>query len=282
MLRAAFSALFLGVALITVSAGPPRGTHFRQTPTAPSVALLKALGAAQRSLVTDLVWIRAIAVSAKMRDPADGKALIEWCRVVAALDPRFPWSYLVGGLLGQMTYDGKNYNVKEAAAMLEQGMRALPDDHRFAMYLAYNQLMLQKDALAAAATLQRGSSAPRAPPYMAQLATRLFAQEGSFDAARAFASALTQSADPETRAFFEYRLLEIARDERLARVRDAVERYSAARLRLPASVQALIDEGFLSGAPLDPLGGTIRVNPETGAVTTDSGEPLRALFPIDP
>lgn len=282
MVRAALGVLSLAVALIGASVAPPRSTRFRQTPTPPNVSVLKALGASQRALVTDLIWIRAIAVSATMRDPADGLALIQWCGVVADLDPSFSWAYLVGGLLGHMTYGDKQFNVEPAAALLERGTRALPNDHRFAVYLAYNQLMLQQQPLAAAATLMRGSRAPNAPAFLAQLATRLYSQEGRFDVARDFARQLSEAQDPETREFFSHRLLEIARDEELARVRDAVERYSAAKLAVPPSLEALVAEGFLRSLPFDPLGGRFRLDPVTGAVSASSGEELKQKVPVDP
>ncbi len=246
----------------------------------PNIQLVLALGKSQIPLVADLYWIRSIALTTELRTPNQGKVLIRWCRFVSELDPQFVWPYLLGGLLGVMSTDAQtHYNVNEANELLAAGLERLPDEPRLAIFLSYNQLELQHDSKAAAQTLRRGSMGPRAPPFMAQLATRLMAQSGDFDSAREFAFQLANSQDELSRAFFQRRLQEIERDEGLARAQAAVDTYRAARGRPPESLLQLSLEGFLPEIPVDPLGGTLSIDPVTGIVSSTSGSRLKANIP---
>lgn len=264
---------------LVAMSGPPRQLRVESGSLTPNSQLVRALGKSQLPLVSDLYWIRAISVTTHQRVPADGKDLVAWCRFVTELDPHFVWPYLLGGLLGVMTLGDTHYNVPEANELLEAGLEQLPHEYRLAVYLSFNQLELQHDVSAAAQTLQRGAAAPGAPPFLAQLATRLLAQSGSFDSAKAFAEELAKSDDPLTREFFQHRLKEIERDEGLTRAQAAVGAFQLARGKPPESLLQLSLEGFLAEIPIDPLGGTVSLDPNTGLVSSTSGSRLQANQP---
>lgn len=270
--------MVLAVAVLAATAAPPPGGRINVEPMTPNASVVRALSKSHRSLVADLYWIRAIGITTRQKVPADGKTLIRWCRFVAELDPNFVWPYVMGGLLGTMNLQGTHYNVTEANELLAMGVEQLPDEPRLAVYLSFNQLELLNDVKGAALTLQRGARSPKAPPFMGQLATRLLAQTGAFEAARTFAQQLAQSDDPVTREFFQRRLLEIGRDEAVARAQQAVDDFRAARGHLPASLIQLSLEGFLPELPVDPLGGTLVLD-AAGVVSSTSGHRLEARKP---
>lgn len=266
----------LAVALIAGSVRPPGGTRYFAQAVPPNPELIRLAGRSHLSLVADLFWIRTIATSINLKVPADGLVLIAWAQLVTDLDPQFPWPYLLGGLLGPMSFGDRNYNVAEANALLEKGMAAMPNEFRFPMYLSYNQLHLQGDVAGAAQTLRRGARAPGAPPFMAQLATRLLAQTNAFDAARSFAHELEDSSpDPEVREFFRKRKLEIERDETITRLQAAVDAFHERNGRWPTSLEQLVAEQALMAVPPEPLGGVYYLDAE-GRVQSTSGKRLEA------
>ena len=133
-------------------------------------------------------------------------------------------------------------------------------------------------AAAAAQTLRRGALNPGAPLFMAQLATRLLAQNDDFAAAGAFAEQLEENAtDPEVREVFARRRLEIERDRRLVMLQKAAEAFKAARGQPPQTLMQLLSEGFLTELPEDPLGGQFTLAPD-GTVVSPSGARLEAHF----
>lgn len=272
------SLIVVSVALIAATTSAPTGERYFSQSTPPNAQLLQLLGRSHISMVSDLVWIRAIGLSIDLRVPADGLALIAWCRLATDLDPKFVWPYIFGGLLGTMSYASGDFNVKEAEALLQRGEEQLPNDFRLPLYLSFNQLHLEHDVEAAAQTLRRGARIPGAPTFMALLATRLLAQTNAFDAAHEFAEQLeAQASDPSERAFFQRRRQEIERDERLVLLQHAVDAFRAAKGRVPQTLSEVQAEGFLTEVPVDPLGGQFLLD-ANGAVTATSGARLQAHF----
>lgn len=274
-MRAAVAVLIASVVSTAMLTRPPR-LLLNTEGSIPDARVVRMLARSHLSLVADLYWIRMGSLGIKTNVPADGKYLIAWGQFVTDLDPTLFWAYAMGGLLGGMRFDRDVYNGKEAAALLEKGTHQV-DDPRLFIYLAYTQLDLLNDKKGAALTLQRGSKLKTAPAYFAPLATRLLAQTGDFDAARAFASQLAQSEDPVTREAFTLRLKEIDRENVLVQVDDAVARFKAERGALPASVEALVP-GYLTTAPVDPLGGVIALDAK-GRAQASSGSRLQLFVP---
>lgn len=268
-----------GVSLVAATVNSPGGTRYFTQSVPPNAGIIRALGRSHLSMIADLFWIRAIGTTISLKTPADGKTLIAWCDLVTELDPQFVWPYAMGGLLGPMSFGDTHYNVKEGNALLQRGVDSLPNDYRLPMYLSYNQLHLEHDLKGAAETLQRGARIPGAPVFMAQLATRLLTQTNEFTAATAFAEELEQSSpDPEVRAFFKHRRLEVERDRQLAALQAVIDEYKRVRGFLPATLEQLLDENVLTTLPEDPLGGTFQLDAD-GRVRSSSGERLQVHFP---
>ena len=161
-------------------------------------------------------------------------------------------------------------------------MEKVPNDYRPSLYLAVNQLQMDRDFLGAADTIRRGALIPGAPLMMGQLATRLFAQTSNFAAAEALVRELeASSTDPEAKSLLAQRSQEIERDRRLAVIERAVSTFRAQRGTLPQTLIQLLAEGFLTELPVDPVSGKeFQLQPD-GQVLAPSGE-LRAYFQEDP
>lgn len=155
------------------------------------------------------------------KTPAQGAQLIGWAEFVTALDPKFYWAYVMGGLLGPITVGEKTYNADRAEALLAKGAQ---HTRRFEIFihLAYTQLALRKEPREAAATLKEAATLPGAPSYLGLLATRVLTATGDIDSARTFASAMAQSSNAETREVYQARLQQLDEQEALAAASKAI------------------------------------------------------------
>lgn len=271
------------LALLVMLFDAPRPTHnVRGEARVPNVAVVKWATRPIRSLAVDLYWVRMVNLSAMVTVPWEGKQLIAWAQFLTDLEPTFYHAYAVGGLLGTVDLGERTYNVDEAAALFQKGIAQLPQEPRLPIYLAFLQMELQRDPVAAALTLQRAAKLPSAPPYMGQLATRLMAGAGEFDTAVLFSQTLSDSDDPVTRDFFETRILEIRQEQVLRGIDDAVVRFTSAQGRPPVDLEELQRSGALPGPlPEDPLGGTFYLTPDGARATSREGR-LQAHKPRNP
>lgn len=263
MLRALPIALAL--VLVGLLHEPPRPSHNvrGEANNLPNADLVKFSGKPIISLLTDLFWVRMVNLGGTVRVPWEGKQLVRWGDFITDLDPTFVHAYIMGGLLGTVDVGQETYNLTEAEGLLEKGTRNLPHETRLAIFLAFIYLELEHAPLKAAPVLERAARNPNAPPYLAPLATRLYAQAGAFDAARAFAEAVaSQAGDEETREFFQTRLLEVQQEELLQQIDAAADAFRRAQHREAASIDELVAAGLLPGRPIDPLGGELTLTLE--------------------
>ncbi|PZR06359.1 MAG: hypothetical protein DI536_30260 [Archangium gephyra] len=280
MLRIAL--LAASVAVIAWFHDTPRFTHnVRGQTLLPDQRMVRVLSKPVASMVTDFYWIRMVNLAATAKLPWEGKQVIKWGEFVTDLEPTFFYAYMVGGLLGTIDVGDETWNVDEAVALLDKGMRTLPDEPRLAIYQSFLLLNMKHDPAAAARVLERASKSPRAPAYLAQLATRLYANAGDFDAATEFARQVSENSDDETRAFFTTRLLEIEQEKLLVEVDDAAALFREAHGRAAVDLDELVGAKLLPGVPEDPLGGTISLTPE-GARASSRPSRLRPHQPLLP
>lgn len=244
----------------------------------PNARLARLLGASQLPLLADLFWIRMSALAGSVTTPPVGMALISWADAISQLDSKMFWPYAMGGLLGVVHVGGRAYNAPEAARLLKKGTAEVPDVRLF-IFLAYLQLTQLEEPAEAAHTLQEGARLPGAPPFLAQLATRILASTGRFASAREFALQMLQDPNPDVRATFEYRLKEIEREQSLQQLQDAVADYTHRHQgSAPTSLHDLVDAGLVKDLPIDPLGGEFKIE-RNGTVSATSGERLRLRSP---
>lgn len=106
------------------------------------------------------------------------------------------------------------------------------------------------------------------------------AEAGNPETALAFLDArLRETQDPEMREFFVNRMKEVMIERDIHMLERAVTAYQTAHRSLPATLQALVAEGVLSGLPLEPFGGEYRLDAMTGSVSSSThSERLRTFY----
>ncbi|MEQ1763640.1 MAG: hypothetical protein ABL984_10890, partial [Pyrinomonadaceae bacterium] len=177
------------------------------------------------------------------------------------LDPKFTAAYSFGAIVLP------GIDPTKAIELTEKGIRNNPDHWRLYQYLGYIYWR-QKDYLKAAATYEKGSKIPGAPPFMRQMVAAMNAAGGSRETARAiYAQMLNESEDEQSRSNAQIRLFELDSideveavnkalsdiQERTGRCPDRVsDTFSVIKnVRLPAGNEFQID---VSNNLVDPTG----------------------------
>ncbi len=275
-------ALFLAcVATVGSLSRPPekplRGAD--QFVVLPRPEVLHLFAAPWQSLVADYYWILEVNQLGRAGTAAEHRDVAAFAQLATDLDPLFYVAYYLGGV-GTVFNLGREQwmNVEESTGLIRKGLGVFPRDVKLRFLLGYNLGILRHDALAAAPIFEALSKEPGAPPHLAPLATRLYAEAGEFEAGVAMAEALRDAAtDDETRDFYDQRLKELASERVLQQVDAAVARYRLRTGRPPPDILALVTAGELPALPEDPLGGTLELGPSGLARSTAATYRLRTI-----
>jgi len=245
----------------------------------PRKELVHLLAAPWQQFAADYYWLMEANQLGRAGNAQEYRDVCTYAELATDLDPRFYTAYHFGGVGCVYNLGHEQWmNVDASNALIEKGIRHFPRDARLRFLLGYNLGILMRDAKAAAPIFEALSKEADAPPHLAPLATRLYAESGQFDASTAMARALRDAAqDEETRTFYDRRLQEIAAEQLLQQVDAAIGRFSARTGAPPSDIPALVMAGDLPGLPADPLGGEIVIGPTGRARSTAATFRLRAI-----
>lgn len=269
--------LIAGLTGTAVLSEPPRerdrGDY--RPPLLPRIELLRVLGAGQMQLVTDYFWLQAIQSMGSAGNSFEKERYLDvyyYSDLVTDLDPKFYKVYAFAGNavptnLGRETH----VNVDEGIHILEKGARQFPNDWQINFYYASQLGYLKKEHAKAAEIFARTAKMPGAPPYVAEIASRLLAVHGDFEQAAELVNiAAAHEMDPDTRGILERRKLELEQERMLQRVDAAIARFREREGRLPQSVQELVKHRDLERIPYDPMMGDIIIKEDGRAYSTAS------------
>lgn len=221
----------------------------------PRQELLRVVGAGQLPLVTSYYWIQTIQAVSVAHTEQGYLNVYRLADLVTDLDPRFAYVYRFCGPsipihVGRWVWK----NTHEAEALLRKGIAVSPQNWQLRADLGYILAFLRRDTLRGAAELKAASLLPGAPRRLSEVASRMLAYGGEFDAAIAYTEKLRDSAeDDETKAHYERRILEIEQEILLRKLDGAVARYTERVGHPPDFVWEVTDE-TLPYVPIDPLG----------------------------
>jgi hypothetical protein len=279
-----FAILLVSLAAVALTLTPPErpveGPH--QSPLLPRASLLRVGGRAFIPLLADYYWLQAIQATGKANTEEEYRDIADYAQLVTDLDPDFAYAYEFGSVVVPFNRGRETWrNTQESTALLEKGVAHFPKSTFLRTLLAYNLSVFQKEYARAAQLLEETARLPGAPAYLPFLATRLYAQAGSFEAASAFAAQFAANAsDPDTRAAFEHRSKEIALERILQELDRAVATFRERNGRLPTTVKELVTTGQLTALPVDPLGGDIHLGEDGRTYSTSQEHRLEVYDPI--
>jgi hypothetical protein len=248
----------------------------------PRGAQLRTVALGQRLVLADLYWLKLVQYVGEnfMGHGQRWEALYPLADLVTDLDPRHGYAYQIAG----SNLAGLAHRYGEADAILEKGMRNLPDRWTLYFVSAVNKFLYEGDYAAGAAYARRAAEVGRRP-HLAMLAANLSLvadQQQEYQAAeQILIEALRQVNTPELRADMEERLVKVRTYAILSRLERAQNELVTAQGRRPSSLEELARAAGFPAPPQDPSGGRFEYDPDAGTIRS-SVLGLRKPFRVEP
>ena len=240
----------------------------------PRSSTLRWLSLGHPTLAANLLWLRAVQYVGEPRGDQRGwDKLFPLVDAVTDLDPRHGYAYQVAGTLLP------NYGrVAESNAILEKGLRALPERYILPLLRSFNAFQYDDDWAAAGRFASVAARTPGAPDHVRHYALAFYVKGQRADAAVDFLTQiLAETRDPETRAAVEEQFRQAVLERDLARLDAAVAEWRRRHVTGPLHLQQLVGEGLVPAIPSDPFGGELRI--DEGGVVRSSVNPFRFSRP---
>ncbi len=224
-------------------------------------------------LGADIIWLKIIQV---LGERIVGEKDYEWLYhaldVATTLDTKYIYAYDAGAtVLAELA--GR---VDLSNQLLEKGLEPNPGSWRIPFVLGFNHFFHLGDHLRAADYMARAARVPGfppagPPPYVARLATRLYAQGQNPEVAIEFLEGMLQQTHEDwVRDQLERRKKRVTVERDLQTIERSVQRYIEKNGRNPLSLLDLVVNGVLTRMPIEPYGGEYRLNSKTGEVTSST------------
>jgi hypothetical protein len=217
-------------------------------------------------VAADLLWLNIVQVLGEREvRHADYEWLFHALDVVTTIDPHYTYAHDVGGVvLAELA--GR---VDWSNALLEKGRAANPEAWRLPFQLGFNAFFHQQDYVRAAGYMAIAARLPGRPAYVPELAARLYVEGHRPALALDFLDVMVrQTDDVHVLAQLERRKAEVIVERDLAVLEEAVQAYTARVGRGPETFDALIQAGDLTVLPVEPFGGSYRLDPKRGTVVS--------------
>jgi tetratricopeptide (TPR) repeat protein len=229
----------------------------------------------QRSLASDLYWIRAIQyygghtkdATARVDDalepppalaaraPVAFDLLYPLLDITTTLDPRFNIAYRFGSIFLSETYPHGPGRPDQAVALLEKGLSAMPDKWQYWQDIGFVYYWNVHDYAKAADAFNRGADVPGAPWWLRSLAATTLAKGGDRGASRLLWQQLYDTANNEyARNAARTKLQQLDAIEIIEQLQRAVDAFAARTGAPVTSWRMLVEAGVVRGIPLDPAG----------------------------
>jgi hypothetical protein len=231
---------------------------------------LRRFAGAYAALTADVYWIRAIQYygTSKQRfdhlaamgaaGPPSGEnrypLLYPLLDITTTLDPRFNIAYRFGSVYLGEAYPRGAGRPDLAIALLEKGLRAMPDKWQYMEDIGFVHYWFRHDFQAAGDWFNKASDVPGAPWWLRSLAATTKAQGGDRRSSRAMWEAILQTAEIDwLRKDAERRLLQLQALDTIDALQRAADDYARRTGQTP-DWQALVRARVLRGYPVDPTG----------------------------
>ncbi len=271
------AAVLAGLSALAASRLPVARQRAYDLGVVPSSAALRLASAGHPTLAANLWWLRAVQyIGEPLGDERGWEKLAPALQLVTDLDPRHGYAYQVGGnMLGSVG------RIDEADALLEKGVRNVPDRYILPFHRAVNAFLYEGDYALAGRWFERAARTPGAPPHVAEYAAAMYAKGGAADTAIAFLGHLYRSAeDDESRKALRKQLDQAFLERDAAGLEAAAEAFRARYGVRPVALAQLVFEGLVARVPPDPFGGEYYLDPEGRVRSTVN--PRRFERPLTP
>ena len=242
----------------------------------PNAKLVQWVARSHISLVTDIYWLKALNIAGGISSAEEARELFSYGNFIADLEPKLLQNYWLTGLsLPFQTAHGWE-NAELASQMYERGLLSFPNNTKLLIYYASNELFHRHNQLKAAEILMTLAKNEDAPPYAGMLATRVLAQNQSFDVALAFMEFMFEAArDDMERELLGQRIKEIQLEQILTVLDGSIEEFRGRHGRLPQTPEELVTKGVVSSLPEEPFGEEFYIGEEGKMHSTSTSHRLK-------
>ena len=275
--------------LLAVAVGTQIALEGMQRPTAAeavtwvrSPALMRKLTLGFNDLWADVYWIRAVQYFGDTKLSKDETKnydrLYPLLDITTTLDPRFNIAYRLGAILLSEGYPSGAGNTDQAIALLEKGLREMPEKWQYANDAGFVSYWWKRDPALAAQWFLKASQIPGAPNWLQPVAASMLTEGGEREPARRLWLEMAETAEHEwLREAARRGLMQIDAEEHLEVLRRIVNEYRERTGRFPATWHELIGAGIIRQSPVDPSGYVYALDPVSGDVDVAPGSRLYPL-----
>jgi len=242
---------------------------------APPAKFLELVSLGYRHALADLLWFRTIDYFGRhYRKDRLYPWLAEMCERVTDLDPAAEHVYRFGGVI--LPWEAND--IDAGIALLEKGVRNLPDSWTLRYMLGFSYYFFRDDLEGASRELRAALHLPDAPSFLAGLLAVIDSAHRGPNAALEFLqAALASSPVPEVRETIRQQIAELEFARTWGAVEAAIARYRELYGRTPSHVRELVRAGLLSAEPTDPFGGQFLIDANSGALRSSTGKTPKKL-----
>ncbi|HKE88669.1 MAG TPA: hypothetical protein VKB50_33155 [Vicinamibacterales bacterium] len=262
--------------------------RFVQRVSPPDVSWIRSPDVMRRAtlgfnaLGADIYWIRTIQFfgdTLRSRDPNKNyDRLNSLLDITTGLDPHFNIAYRLGAILLSEPYPRGAGRPDQAIALLEKGMRAMPDKWQYPHDAGMVAYWWNRDYTSAAHWFLKAEALPGAPKWLGQVAASFLAEGGARDSARGLWAEMAANAEHEwLRQAARRGLMQLDAEAVIESLQQAVNKFSDENGRFPSSWSDLIGSRRIQGTPLDPSGEPYALDPVSGEVDVARESPLYPL-----
>ena len=247
-----------------------------------SPTLMRRLTLGFNDLWADIYWVRAVQYFGETKLSKDETKnydrLYPLLDATTTLDPRFNIAYRLGAILLSEGYPSGAGNTDQAIALLEKGLREMPEKWQYAHDAGFVCYWWRRDAAAAAEWFLKASQIPGAPNWLRPVAASMLTEGGDREPARRLWQEMATTAEHEwLRESARRGLMQIDAEEHLELLERIVNEYRDRTGRFPATWHELIGAGVLRQSPVDPSGYVYALDPNSGSVDVAPGSRLYPL-----
>ncbi|MGH7230209.1 MAG: tetratricopeptide repeat protein [Nitrospiraceae bacterium] len=238
----------------------------------PKGEYLKVAVLGYRQMVADLLWLKVVQHFGVREQTTEG---FLWAYKAADtltdLDPKFAYAYQATGTV--LAVSAKQ--IQESVALLKKAMHHNPDAWIFPFLLGYDYYFELHDPATAGKYFRIASMLPGSPTYLPHLASKMTVVAGDAEAALEFLQRLYQQVqDERIREGLAQRMKEVVVERDIRFLDEAVRRYRGIYGNFPSRLEELVKGGVILAVPNEPLGGSYRLSPGDGRITS-TGLPER-------
>lgn len=219
-------------------------------------------------LGADLLWLRLVQIVGKRSNTGqEYEWLYHALDVITDMDPQYDYAYQVGGIV--LTHLANRVDLSNK--LLMKGLEPNPAVWQIPFYIGFNYYFYLHDPGNAADYIARASRIPGPPPFMALMATQLYAEAGNPETALNFLMAIrSQAPEGEIKEQLETRIMEVTIERDIRALEEGVSSYREREGHLPHTLRDLLRAGDISALPPEPFGGEYRLDTRTGAITSST------------